>query len=233
MIIITGDVHGELGRFSDKLIPSETALTEKDFVIICGDFGFVFFNNEPEGSIPDLQKKAELDSLEEKPYTILFVDGNHENFNALSKYPEELWNGGRVHRIRKNVLHLMRGQVFTIEGKTFFTLGGAFSTDRLIRELNHSFWNEEIPSSREIEEARESLARYGYSVDYVLTHQCPPAVITEIFHESPKREELEFLGHLNDFAELISFDRWFFGHWHRDMSLGRYRALYTDCEIIE
>ena len=36
-------------------------------------------------------------------------------------------HGGKVHRIRPHVLHLMRGQVFDIEGHTFFTMGGVKS----------------------------------------------------------------------------------------------------------
>ena len=48
--------------------------------------------------------KELLDKLEEKPYTICFVDGNHENHKKLAEYPEELWNGGRIHRIKKNVI---------------------------------------------------------------------------------------------------------------------------------
>lgn len=233
MIIITGDVHSQKARFSEAFISEEPMLTENDYVIVCGDFGFIFFNNEPEGIIVDEVKKQALDELEKKPYNILFVDGNHENFHALNKYPEEIWHGGRVHRIRKNILHLMRGQVFTIEDKTFFTLGGAYSIDRDGRILNYSYWEEEIPSIEETEKARANLEKHGNKVDYILTHQAPPDIITEIFHESPKNIELDFLGFLKKLQDEIQFDRWFFGHWHNDMNLGRYRALYFDYEVIE
>ena len=41
----------------------------------------------------------------------------------LEEYPIEVWNGGKVRQIVKDkVLHLERGQVFTIENKTFFTI---------------------------------------------------------------------------------------------------------------
>ena len=51
-----------------------------------------------------------LDWYNDKPWTTLFCDGNHDNFDLLSKHPVEEWNGGKVHRIRPKVLHLMRGQ---------------------------------------------------------------------------------------------------------------------------
>ena len=41
----------------------------------------------------------------------------------------EEWNGGKIHRIRSHVLHLMRGQIFELEGYRFFTMGGARSHD--------------------------------------------------------------------------------------------------------
>lgn len=61
--------------------------------------------------------------------TTLFVDGNHENFALLNALPEKHWNGGRVHEVREHVLYLMRGQVFTFGGLTWFTMGGVASHD--------------------------------------------------------------------------------------------------------
>lgn len=125
MIYVTGDTHGHLRQIQKLEEYYCHSWTEKDFLIICGDFGFIFADDEEE--------KRVLDELEKRPYTILFVDGNHENFPAIFRYPEEIWNGGRVHRIRKNILHLMRGQVFEIDGKSFFTFGGAYSIDKEYR----------------------------------------------------------------------------------------------------
>ena len=47
----------------------------------------------------------------------------------LSAYPITEWNGGKVHKIADNIIHLMRGQVFDIDGIRFFTMGGASSHD--------------------------------------------------------------------------------------------------------
>jgi hypothetical protein len=47
----------------------------------------------------------------------------------LNAYPVEEWHGGKVHKIRPSVIHLMRGQVYELQGKKFFTFGGAQSHD--------------------------------------------------------------------------------------------------------
>ena len=127
MIYITGDCHSDFTRFSMDNFPIQTEMTKDDYVIICGDFGGVWtFENESE------QEKYWLDWLNKKNFTTLFVDGNHENFTRLYNYPEKKWHGGKVHKIRDSVLHLMRGEIFEIDNKRIFTFGGA-SNENLIK----------------------------------------------------------------------------------------------------
>lgn len=113
MIYITGDTHGEFERFGSNYFDA----AKGDYVIICGDFGNLWDNSNTE----QYWRKW----LREKPFTVLFIDGNHENFDMLSAYPITEWNGGKVHKIADNIIHLMRGQVFDIDGIRFFTMGGA------------------------------------------------------------------------------------------------------------
>lgn len=42
---------------------------------------------------------------------------NTEDFPEQREMTKE-WHGGKVHELRPHVLHLMRGQVFEIDGKT-------------------------------------------------------------------------------------------------------------------
>ena len=125
MIYITGDTHGTFNyRFSKKSFPEQEQMTKDDYLIILGDFGGIWNQNgESE------QEKYWLDWFEERNYTLLFIDGNHENFDRLYNYPVKEWHGGKVHQIRPHVLHLMRGQIFEINGKIIFTFGGALSHD--------------------------------------------------------------------------------------------------------
>jgi len=89
-----------------------------------GDFGGVW-NKDEESKLETMI----LDWLDCKPFTTLFVDGNHENFDRLMAYQLEEWKGGKAHKIRPSVIHLMRGQVYELEGKKIFTFGGASSHD--------------------------------------------------------------------------------------------------------
>lgn len=124
MIYITGDCHANFSRFSTDIFPEQKEMTKDDYVIICGDFGGVWDKGEESP-----REKWDMNWLEDKPFTTLFVDGNHENFDRLYTYPVEEWHGGKVHKIRDSVIHLMRGQVYEIDGKKFFTFGGAASHD--------------------------------------------------------------------------------------------------------
>ena len=80
-VFITGDLHGniDIKKLNSKNFPEGNSLTKEDYVIICGDFGLVWNNSAEE-----LYWRKWLD---EKPWTTLFVDGNHENFNLLNDYP--------------------------------------------------------------------------------------------------------------------------------------------------
>ena len=225
MVYVTGDMHGDINRFSDAFLPNESQWTENDYLIVCGDFGFIFLNNERE--------KEQLDYLEQKPYTILWTDGNHENFNVLSQYPVEEWNGGKIHRIRRNIIHLMRGQCFTIEGKKFFTMGGAYSIDRGWREKNVSYWDAELPSDEEYKEASAIIFANDKKFDYIITHTAPREIIMRLGYY-PDPHDIEFTGYLEWLMYECQYERWFFGHFHTDETLlgGKFRALYYNVEAI-
>ena len=114
MIYITGDCHQNFERFNASIFPEQKEMTKEDYDIICGDFGGVWSKDKESN-----EETMLMDWLDCKSYTTLFVDGNHENFDRLYQYPVEEWHGGKVHKIRPSVIHLMRGQIFDIEGKAF------------------------------------------------------------------------------------------------------------------
>lgn len=202
MIYITGDTHGDYNDFQYRL--RSLPVGSGDTVIVCGDFGFVW--EEPqEGEL--------LSKLAEMPFSIAFVDGNHENFDLLEMYPVVSWNGGNAHRIAGNIFHLMRGQCFTIEGKTFFTFGGAYSVDKAFRAEGRSWWHQEIPDSEDYRTARQTLESCGYAVDYVLTHTVPQSVI-HCLGLVPDAHDAELTGYLEWLYETLSFRMWYAGHFH-------------------
>ncbi len=224
MILVTGDTH----RFTDfKKLKSPTLshLTKEDYLIIVGDCGVLFF--------PNTDKEA-IEEYNALPFTVLFVDGNHENFDALYAYPVEMWNGGKVHRLASHVIHLMRGQVFEIEGKTFFTFGGGLSIDKAYREPHVSWWPQELPTEEEIQEGLSNLAKHKNKVDFVLTHDCPSSLLSVVGLYSFKAQGgfLKFAKSneaLERIYAVLDFTHWYFGHYHIDQFFTeKFTCLYQD-----
>lgn len=226
MIYVTGDTHGEIDikKLNMKNFPEQKEMTKQDYVIIAGDFGCLWSGGRDD--------TYWLDWLENKNFTTLWIDGNHENFTLLNEYPVTEWNGGKIHQIRSSIFHLMRGQIFQIEGKSFFTFGGAYSIDKHYRRENVSWWKEEIPSKSEFDAAIETLYKHNMSVDYVITHTAPISIIEKLLIETEKISDptasmLEFI------AENLNFTHWYFGHFHVDKDIEKYTALYRRIKKIE
>ena len=151
MIYITGDIHGrvDISKLNSKNFKEGKTLTKDDYVIICGDFGLVWgLGFEKEDHY--FQKW-----LNEKPWTTLFIDGNHENFDLLNSYKKEQWHGGYVHKISDSIIHLMRGEIYNIDNLRVFTFGGGASHDIKYREEGKTWWKEELPSVEEMDEGEE------------------------------------------------------------------------------
>lgn len=224
MILVTGDIHGkrDISKLDNKLNPVFKEMTKEDYVIICGDFGLVWDN--------DGEDMWWRKWLEKKPFTTLFVDGNHENFDLLYEFPEEDWRCGRIHRISDSIIHLMRGQVFEIQGKTFFTMGGAESHDKQYRTIGTSLWLQELPSEDEYAEALANLEKCGYKADYVISHCAPTDIQNEIagvkfdFTYTENRLTEFFM----EIEPKLEYKRWFCGHYHRDYVSG----INPDFEIL-
>lgn len=228
MIYATGDTHGGFQRFKPENFPEQAQMTKEDYVIICGDFGGVW-----DGGKKD---ERNLDRLEALPFTTLFVSGNHENFDRLARYPVEEWKGGKIQRIRPHVIHLMRGQVFEIDGYSFFTMGGASSHDiedgilnpkaldfeeqywtlrqigARFRVNHYSWWKQELPSDDEYEEALKNLEQAAYKVDYIITHCAPSSIEDKLGSNGYVHDRLTDF--LEEVKEKARFHYWLFGHYH-------------------
>ena len=221
-------------------------MTKDDTVIITGDFGGVWFG--------DSRDDETLDWLERLPFTLVFVCGNHENYDALERYPVVEWHGGKVHRIRPHVLHLMRGQIFELEGCRFFTMGGAKSHDiedgilepdtsdferrltmlqrkpRARYRINHiSWWAQELPSDEEYTEARRNLDAVGWAVDYIITH-CAPTSIALMGSRHNEADRLSDF--LQEVREMAKYHYWLFGHYHDNRAIDEKHILLWE-QIVQ
>ena len=170
-------------------------------IIVCGDFGFIWQGGDKERKM--------LKTLAKKKYTIAFVDGCHENFDLLESLPVEEWNGGRVHRLGRHIFHLMRGEVFTIEGKKIFAFGGGHSQDFEYRMELDSWWRQERPTKQEIQTAIDHLEARGNKVDYVLTHTPPERVLRRLLDVDSGHAKLKDPNArlLDQFYETVKFKK--------------------------
>lgn len=212
MVFVTGDKHGslQLDDLSAARWPEGQTLSKADYVIIMGDFGGVFFGDHRDDEV--------LAFYDAQPWTTLFIDGNHENHDLLDKFPVECWNGGNIHRITNSVIHLMRGQYFSIQGHTFFTMGGASSIDKDRRIPGKSWWPQELPSYSELENATKVLAAHGNCVDYMLTHCCSIYQWASFSHQRPFDFKKDLLtDYLDEWEHSINFTHWYYGHFHEDL----------------
>ncbi len=231
-IFVTGDVHGYLDI--DKLVVFEQnmgdTLTRNDYMIVLGDFGLPFCPadlDEYKDGVGEYYYW--INWLENQKYTTLFIDGNHDFHSWWAQQPVIEMFGGKVqvHPHAPHVIHLMRGQVYNIDGKSFFTMGGAMSVDKVYRIEGYSWWKEEMPSKEEYEEAMANLDKVHFNVDYVLTHCCGTQLLQRLYSMHPNPDELtQFFWHLEkDFG--LEFKHWYFGHHHTDTTIGNHTCLYN------
>lgn len=227
MIFVTGDTHRtmDVKKLNMENFPEQNLLKRKDLVIIAGDFGGVWTGNEKDDAVLDLH--------ENRNYTTLFVGGNHENYDALYAYPAEEWNGGKIHRIREHVIHLMNGQIFELEKGKFFIMGGATSVDKMFRDPHETWWPQEEPSEEEFAEAWDNLSKSGFKVDYIITHTCPEKVRKSMLKIHPGKGFVDYESGVEKFLDQVldkvEYKAWYTGHIHIDREFPDYsmRVLYN------
>lgn len=244
MLYVVGDTHGgiDVGKLVKWSLFEFTKIKEDDYLIICGDFGFIWEKKETKN------EREQLDWLDKiLPCKVLFVDGNHENFDRLNAMDEYLWHGGKIHKIRDSIFHLMRGQVFEIEGKKIFTMGGAPSADKAQRiakedkyfayhpeEERYSFlwWAQELFSDDDIAEAEYNLAKHNKKVDYIITHCAPYQVEEGNFHfyrDGWGAYSTRNQRYLDILKGVVNYEKWYCGHYHVDRWLDKkIRCIYND-----
>ena len=182
--------------------------------------------------------------------------GNHENWNRYDSDEFETvdFYGGKAHRIRENVYHLMSGYVFDFGGYTVYAFGGACSHDLyegildradyssdtafkaaykdwcahkvFFRVKDYTWWEREsIPTEEEIRRGWKNLEQHGNSVNLVLTHCLPWAIQSEL--PMYHFHEDAITGYLQEVSEKIQFRNWICGHYHLNMTVkAKYHILY-------
>lgn len=229
LIWLTGDTHGmlthvitlldNLGRYAARKLnlKQESIFTKEDVLIILGDFGFLWKQQQNQWEsdmIGKLNKKL--------AFSIAFLDGNHENFDKLSELKEVAKYGSTVGQVAKNVSHLKRGHIYKINSKKLFVMGGGNSCDKGHRTIGIDWWPEELVSLKEKDLAIKNLQDNNYEVDYALTHVAPRNIVSELFpdFEVDPDKYLKFYDPVEIFLQKlqpqIKYSKWFCGHYHAD-----------------
>lgn len=231
MIYLTGDLHGEKQQIQIYL-EQLASLSKEDLLIITGDFGLLWWDPQ-KICWRHYQDMKLIKKLADAPFTTCFIDGNHENFDLLETYPvEEKW-GGKVQNI-EGVYHLLRGEIYEIEGKRLFTFGGASSTDKERRQAHISWWPQEVCSKAEQNQALQTLEKYSWQVDYAITHTAPKQFqdlyARYVIGKHPPCPTAEFLTQIH---EKLTYNMWYFGHFHGDELNKTLKAHLLFDSIIE
>lgn len=223
MIYITGDTHGVLDI--NKLEKLKN-LNKDDYIIILGDFGYPSFVSTHDIKIKEYYSKFRC--------KILFIDGNHENFEKLNSYKIENWKSGKVQFISDNIIHLMRGEIYNIDGHTILTCGGAFSIDYYIRTLGYDYFLEENLTQREFNYMLNNLEKHNNKVDYILTHT-PCEYVMQLLYGDRHYINDSTSKALNYLCDNIEYKRWFSGHCHMDTEIYGYKQtiLYDTIYKLE
>jgi DNA repair exonuclease SbcCD nuclease subunit len=213
-------MHGDERRFRDKRL---RLLKKGDFLIIAGDFGFLWDKTEKEDKI--------LKSIGKRRFYTLFIEGCHDNYDLINSYPEEDFCGGSAHHISGRLFHLIRGGIFNLNGVRVFAFGGGVSADISERLKMNRYWTEETATAEDIETARENLKDHGDTFDYAVTHEAPASIKQFLNFEANLLTPVHHF--FDEVKETCIYKKWYFGKLHkRKVIPPKFTALFDDYEFI-
>lgn len=227
-LFITGDTHipYDIRKLSKKKWSDSRELTKDDFLIITGDFGLIW------DIIETREEKYWKKWLDDRNFTTLFVDGNHENHPRLERMEKSAFLGGTVGIISDSIFHLRRGEIYNINNKKILTIGGSHSHDIEHRIKGVSWWEEEELSANEEQRTMENLEKHQYGVDIIVTHTLPESITRYLsfrddFYPDPCKVRI----FLDKIVANTQFSNFYCGHFHVDQDYKQYHVLYN--RIIE
>lgn len=236
-LFVTGDTHSTIDweKLNTKNWVEQRDLTRDDHLLIAGDFGAPWVLGE---SYTD---EFVLDTYESRNYTTLFIDGNHENFDALAQYPVVTYKGAKCHQLRAHVFHVMRGEVLELGAHVIWCMGGARSIDIHYRTTGVNHWEEEVPSYQELEYGAETLRANIERINMIITHDAPDKAIDAIdkyrlSYTDPKMTVMpNYLQFILDEMQEKSAVKWYFGHYHvdQDFQLGAHEFCAMYDRVLE
>lgn len=238
MIYITGDTHNsidisnlsarDMKFFCKKQNVDYRAI---NYALVLGDFGLPWYECpvDEDGIHPvDPTDKYLLKWYNLKPFMTLAVMGNHDNYDMIEKLPEVEMFGSSVLKVSDRIFYLKRGEIYNIEGKSFLVLGGARSDDKASRTPHESWWEQEEWTEAEKSACISKIEASSKKFDYVLSHTGTTAGIVcwnTYFQNEENQKGLRqnpTVAFNDKIDSEITYEKWFFGHWHRDWGYEHY-----------
>lgn len=225
-IYLTGDTHANVRRL---LIIDDSEMTKDDIVIVLGDFGVIW---EKDSQMTD----TVLELLSEKNFTLAFLDGNHENFPEIARLEKETyWNGGKIGLLPYGIIHLLRGEIYNINGRIIGVCGGANSIDLWHRTEGISWWREEEITDNDIDNFMVAANKYNNKIDMMLSHDAPASMIPiiKLYSGVNDGDISNSQIQLEKINQEINISKWYFGHWHIDKVIDdKFECLYKKIKEV-
>lgn len=230
-IYFTGDTHGGIDtrKLNTKNFPEGKSLSKRDYLVVTGDFGI--WNDKQSMNFLNWLDKT-------KTFTVLFVEGNHEDYTFLKTFPLIDKFNNKVRKINDSVYQLLRGEIYNIEGYDFFAFGGARSIDKFSarRQEGIDWFPEEESTYLEENNALTNLEKNGNKVDFIITHTCAKSTLDELsklfgFYVEDYDNQSKFFEELKN---TIEYKGWLFGHFHYDLIINDKEVLlYNRVKSLE
>ena len=140
----------------------------------------------------------------------------------MNSYTPYRWKGGNAHKIADNIYHLMRGEVFTLEGKTFFVMGGGESEDADMRTDGVTWWESELPNAEELKNGVTNLFDNEKTINYILTYEAP-TIAKDILKQRTNQNIIitPLNTYLQELMKNVDYMHWYFGSLHIDLNISK------------
>lgn len=249
-IFITGDIHGSAADFRLRIANLESEPRADDVLICAGDVGIKY---------GVYAQKALKNEMAKFPGTVYVMRGNHDQrywaanteiietyFSYIEKPYNNSWiieNDLLYHKDYPNIKYVRdEGGIYFINGRIFVFIPGAYSVDKQYRLATGKpyEWNEQLTFSEMIvlKDMVHSFLSLGGRIDYIVSHTAPLCMQKYFKHLF-----LDFIDQTTvdtSMEEMFDkmynqwkgkFKRWYFGHYHDDMSFNEFTMLYKN--IVE
>lgn len=229
MIYITGDTHGEFGRFRRFCQIADPSTT--DIMIILGDAGFNY-----AGNTYDEERKTYMNRI---GMTVFSIHGNHERRpNDVPGYKTKQFHGGTVWYEDKypNLLFAKDGEVYRFGEYDCIVIGGAYSVDKYWRLRDGRKWFANEQPSAEIKAYVEAqLEARDKQIDIVLSHTCPLKYEPrEVFLSGLDQNTVDSSTEewLDTIEAKLDYKKWYCGHFHTSKKIDRFQFMYEDIDTL-